>query len=461
MEGTTVAVDLAMSVFEVAVANGRGQIVERKQYGRASFRRFLETRSASRVVMEACGTAHYWGRLARQHGHEVTLLPPNYVRPFVRPNKTDQADTEALVDAARAERIPAVPVKRAEQQALIALHRIREHWMTTRTARINALRGLLREHGLNLPCGAQTAVLAVPVPLDSSTELPAALRRVLASVREEIRALEDRVAEVDRELGNLAAAGPVCQQLQTIPGIGQLAATALVGTVGHIHAFRRGREFASWLGLTPREYSSGGRRRRGHISKRGDRYLRLLLTHGGRAVVLAASRRQRAGRPVSSFPPACDGSESSARRATATGAASSRASAAAARVPSMTDSLEVQVLYPARWRRRISEAQGRRREAGSEGSAEQSCDPMNKNRIRGLPGRTSEREVAKSSAIKGRGGKSGGDAAKAVGLTSGGLRRVRESRTERVRKARDRGAEVSRGHSSRLAGEGPNDGQGQ
>ena len=131
------------------------------------------------------------------------------------------------------------------------------------------------------------------------------------------------------------------------------------------------------------------------------------------------------------------------------------------RVLSMTDSSEVKVLYPARWRRRVSEAQGRRREAGSEGSVEQSRDPMDKNRIRGLPGRTSERDVAKSAAIKGRGGKSGGDAAKAVGLTSGGLRRVRNSGTERVRKAGDRGAEVSRGHGSRLAGEGPNDGQGQ
>ena len=130
-------------------------------------------------------------------------------------------------------------------------------------------------------------------------------------------------------------------------------------------------------------------------------------------------------------------------------------------VPSMTDSLEVQVLYPARWRRRISEAQGRRREAGSEGSVEQSRDPMDKNRIRGLPGRTSEPMIAKSTAIKGRGGKFGGCAVKAVSLTSGGLRRVRNSRTERARKGRHRGAEVSRGHSSRLADEGPNDGQGQ
>ena len=248
--------------------------------------------------MEACGTAHYWGRFAQKHGHEVTLLPAAYVRPFVRRDKTDRADAEALVDAARADRIPAVPVKRAEQEGLIALHRVREQWMSTRTARINGLRGLLREHGLNLPAGARSAVLAVPALLESATELPAVLRRVLSSVREEIRALEDRIAKVDRELRDLAAADPVCAQLQTVPGIGPLAATALVATVGHIHAFRRGRQFTSWVGLTPREYSSGGRRRLGHISKRGDRYLRCLLTHGGRAVVVAAARRRRAGRPL-------------------------------------------------------------------------------------------------------------------------------------------------------------------
>ena len=171
----------------------------------------------------------------------------------------------------------------AEQQALVGLHRVREQWVTTRTARINCLRGLLREHGLNLPAGAKTAVQGVPSLVDAAAELPASLRHLVASVHEEIRALEVRIAELDGHLRDLAATDPVCVQLQTVPGIGPLAATALVGTVGHIHAFGRGRQFASWLGLTPREYSSGGRRRLGRISKRGDRYLRLLLTHGGRA----------------------------------------------------------------------------------------------------------------------------------------------------------------------------------
>ena len=197
MDGTTVAVDLAKTVFEVAVANERGQIIDRKRLGRAQFARFLETQSPARVVMEACGTAHYWGRVAQNHGHEVTLLPPVYVRPFVRRNKTDRADAEALVDAARADRIPAVPVKRVEQQALVGVHRVREQWVTTRTARINTLRGLLREHGLNLPSGARAAVQqAVPALLDAATALPATLRHVLASMQEEIRALETRIAEV-------------------------------------------------------------------------------------------------------------------------------------------------------------------------------------------------------------------------------------------------------------------------
>ena len=203
MDGTTVAVDLAKTVFEVAVADERGRIIERKRLGRPQFARLLKTGARARVVMEACGTAHYWGRLAQDHGHEVTLLPPVYVRPFVRRNKTDRADAEALVDAVRAERIPAVPVKRVEQQALVGLHRVREQWVTTRTARINTLRGLLREHGLHLPAGAQAAVQAVPALLDAASELPATLRQVLASMQEEIRALETRVAEVDRQLRDL------------------------------------------------------------------------------------------------------------------------------------------------------------------------------------------------------------------------------------------------------------------
>jgi transposase len=299
MDATTVAVDLAKTVFELATANAQWRIVSRQRLNRAQFTRFVAVTPATHIVMEACGMAHYWGRVAQQHGHRVTLVPPGYVRPYVRRNKTDRADAEAILEAVRSGEMPSVPVKRVEQQALVALHRVREQWMTTRTARINTLRGILREHGLLLPAGARAAVQAVPRLLEEAhTTLPPHLRTVLTSVHAEIRALETRIAELECELRALADADPVVTRLLTIPGIGLLTATALVGSVGHIHAFRRARQFASWLGLTPREHSSGTHRRLGGITKRGDRYLRCLLTHGARAVLVTAHRRQAAAQPL-------------------------------------------------------------------------------------------------------------------------------------------------------------------
>jgi len=299
MDATTVAVDLAKTVFELALANAQWRVIGRQRLNRAQFTRFLTETASTHIVMEACGMAHFWGRLAQQHGHRVTLVPPSYVRPYVRRNKTDRADAEAILEAVRSGEMPSVPVKRVEQQALVALHRVREQWMTTRTARINTLRGILREHGLLLPAGARAAVQAVPVLLEEAqTILPLHLRMVLTDVRAEIRALETRIANLERELRALADADPVVARLLTIPGIGVLTATALVGSVGHVHAFRRARQFASWLGLTPREHSSGTRRRLGSISKRGDVYLRCLLTHGARAVMITAQRRRAAAQPL-------------------------------------------------------------------------------------------------------------------------------------------------------------------
>ena len=299
MDATTVAVDLAKTVFELAIADRQWRITGRRRCSRRTFARFLATTAPTHVVMEACGTAHHWGRCAQQHGHRVTLLPPAYVRPYVRRNKTDRTDAAALLEAVRSGEIPPVPVKRIEQQALVALHRVRAQWMSTRTARINALRGLLREHGLPLPAGPRAALQTVPGLLAATdTPLPAHLRLVLASVHAEVRALEGRIADLERQLRVLADADPVVRHLRTIPGIGLLTATALVGTVGHIHTFRRARQFASWLGLTPREHSSGQRRHLGGISKRGDVYLRCLLTHGARAVLVAAHRRHRAAQPL-------------------------------------------------------------------------------------------------------------------------------------------------------------------
>jgi len=299
MHATTVAVDLAKTVFELAFANAQWHIVARQRLNRRQFARFLAQQPATHLVMEACGTAHYWGRVAQQHGHTVSLLPAGYVRPYVRRNKTDRTDADALLEAVRSGEIPCVPVKNVTQQALVGVHRVREQWMTTRTARINVLRGLLREQGILLPASARGAVQAVPSVLDDTdAPLPAPLRHALRLVYEEVRDLEDRIEQLEAELKTLADTDPVIVRLRSIPGIGLLTSTALVGTVGHIHAFRRARQFASWLGLTPREHSSGPRRRLGGISKRGDVYLRCLLTHGARAVLHAAHRRATAAQPL-------------------------------------------------------------------------------------------------------------------------------------------------------------------
>jgi transposase len=162
------------------------------------------------------------------------------VRPYVRRNKTDRADAEAILEAVRSGQVPTVAVKRVEQQALVALHRIREQWMTTRTARINTLRGILREQGILLPAGARAALQSIPTVLEhAATLLPAHVRRVLADVHEEVRAIEGRIAALERELASVAADDPVVTRLRTIPGIGLLTATALVGSIGHIHAFPR------------------------------------------------------------------------------------------------------------------------------------------------------------------------------------------------------------------------------
>jgi transposase len=295
MTTQTVAVDLAKDVFEVV--DTRQASPARRRLSRTQFERFLTSLpTGTEVVMEACGTAHHWGRRCHALGLVPILLPTPYVRPYVRRNKTDRTDAEALVEARRCGGILPVPVKTAEQQAVQSLHRVRAQWQSTRIARMNVVRSLLREYGLSMRTGAVTLHRVVPGLLAPTAvvPLPALLRETLRTLVEEIRDLEDRLKQLDRQLQAIADADPVSQRLQTVPGVGVLVATAMVGSVPHIHAFRRGRHFASWLGLTPREASSGLRQWRGGISKRGDVYLRSLLTHGARSVLFNAHRRARA-----------------------------------------------------------------------------------------------------------------------------------------------------------------------
>lgn len=299
MNVITIAVDLAKTVFELAITDGQGRLAERKRLSREAFSRFFANRPPCRIVMEACGTAHHWGRTFQAQGHEVKLLPPQHVRPYVRRNKTDRADAAALLEADRCGDILAVPVKSEDQQSLQGLHRVRSAWMATRTERINSVRGLLREFGLVLPQGPAAVLTRVPAWLsDEESPIPPALRPALAELIAEIRALDARIAELEKHLRAQAQQRPALQRLMAVPGIGLLIATALVAAVGGMEAFRDGRHLAAWLGLTPRESSSGQRRRLGGISKRGDRYLRMLFIHGARAALLAAVRQAGAGKPL-------------------------------------------------------------------------------------------------------------------------------------------------------------------
>ncbi len=295
MESTTVAVDLAKSVYQLSFANRAGRVQVRKRLSRPQFEKLLASEPPTRIVMEACASAHHWARRAQAAGHEPVLLPPHHVSPYVRGNKTDSADADALVRAAADPSLHPVAVKSEDLQALQGLVRIRQQYQDTRRARINLVRGLLTEFGVVLPRGAAGIVPRLRQALGS---LPRRLSATLHEVVEEIAALEDRIASLDRELAELARERDDTARLMTLPGIGPLTATAFVGAVPDIHGFRSARQFSSWLGLTPRERSSGNTRRLGAISKRGNVHLRTLLIHGARAALLAARRRARSGKAL-------------------------------------------------------------------------------------------------------------------------------------------------------------------
>jgi transposase len=294
VESTTIAVDVAKEVLEVAVSHHPGQVRQQRRLSRAAFTRFFADQPPATVLFEACGSSHYWGRRLQQLGHRVVLLPPHATRPYVFRNKTDRADTRGLLEAFRNRDIHPVPLKSVPQQALTALHRLRSTWLAARTARLNCVRGLLREFGCVIPIGAHRVLPAAEALLgDAESGIPDALRPALAEACREIVDLESRMALVERQLTALADQTPAVARLRSVPGVGLITATALVAFVGDVQRFPSGRHFASYLGLTPREHSSGLIRRLGAISKRGDVYLRMLLTHGARSVLWnARSKRQ-------------------------------------------------------------------------------------------------------------------------------------------------------------------------
>jgi len=287
MNTTQVAVDLAKSVFQVAVSSTPGRVDEQHRLSRARFHRFFAERRPVEVLMEACGSAHHWGRELEALGHTVSLLPPSDVRRYRDGDKTDRADTKAILEAARNEAIDSVPVKTIDQQAITALHRLRSGYLATRTARINCVRGLLREFGVTIPVGARHLAPRARAAIDDGS-VPAYLEPVLLDAITEVEELRRKAKDIEAQLKRLVRHMPDVTLLMSVPGIGVLTATALVAYVGDVGRFPSGRHFAAYLGLTPREHSSGLSRRLGRISKRGNTYLRMLLIHGARSVLRAA-----------------------------------------------------------------------------------------------------------------------------------------------------------------------------
>ncbi len=293
MNVTTVGIDLAKNVFSVHGVDAHGKAVLKKTVSRGKLLECFANLPPCIVGMEACTGAHHWARLLRELGHDARIIAPRFVIPYRKNGKNDGNDAEAICEAVSRPAMRFVPVKSSEQQALLCLHRIRQGVVSERTAQINQIRGLLAEFGLIMPKGRYPAQHAIPDILeDAENGLPSLARRLLHDVWQRILQLNQQILAYDREIESLARLCPKAQSLMTIPGIGSITATALLASLGDPRQFHNGRQLAAWLGLTPRQYSTGGKTRLGRITKQGDKYLRTLLIHGTRAVLAALRDKQ-------------------------------------------------------------------------------------------------------------------------------------------------------------------------
>jgi transposase len=290
---TTVGLDLAKTVFQVHGADHDGRPVMRKKLRRGQVLGFFAGLPPCLVGMEACASAHYWARELQALGHAVRLIPPQYVKPFVKTNKNDASDAEAICEALTRPTMRFAPLKSAEQQSVLMLHRARELLVRQRTMLINALRGHCGEFGIVVAQGASKVAELIAMIEDRQDErLPALAREALGSLVGQLRMVQAQIVGLEKKLMAWHRANEASRRLATIPGVGVITATALVATIGYASQFHSGRQLAAWLGLVPRQHSSGGKERLGRISKRGDGYLRKLLVHGARTVLLWSRRKK-------------------------------------------------------------------------------------------------------------------------------------------------------------------------
>ncbi len=292
MKITTIGIDLAKNLFQVHGVDQRGKTTLRKQLRRHQVTAFFANLPACLIGMEACGSAHYWARKLQGFGHTVRLMAPQFVKPYVKTNKNDVADAEAICEAVARPNMRFVPIKNVEQQAVLALHRVRKGFVKARTAQANQIRGLLAEFGLIIPQGIWHLAKRVPELLeDASNALPGAFRPLVQRLMDHLKELARQVGELEREIQRWHRGNEASRKLEEIPGIGPITASALVASIGDAKSFDNGRQVAAWLGLVPKQHSSGGKSTLLGISKRGDSYLRTLLIHGARSVILAMQRK--------------------------------------------------------------------------------------------------------------------------------------------------------------------------
>lgn len=286
MDISRIGLDLAKNVFQVHGIDAQGRVVLNKPLRRAQVLPFFTQLPPCTVAMEACGGAHHWARKLMALGHEVKLIAPQHVKPYVARNKNDARDAAAICEAAGRPHMKFVAVKTVDQQALLALHRARDGLVTARTALGNQLRGLLAEFGVTFPQGSHALRQALASAQEEADNgLPPLMRRLIGELSDHLRELQAHLTRLEGEILAWHRSNEASRRLANIPGIGPLTASALVASVGNAHVFASARQFAAWLGLTPREHSSGGHRQLLGISKQGDTYLRRLLVHGARSVV--------------------------------------------------------------------------------------------------------------------------------------------------------------------------------
>src|SRR5450631_3278124 len=292
MKITTVGIDLAKNLFQVHAVDERGKGVLRKQLRRNQVLTVLVKLEPCLIGMEACGSAHYWARKLTALGHTVKLIAAQFVKPYVKTNKNDVADAEAICEAVGRPNMRFVPIKSIEQQAILSVHRVRQGFVKARTAQANQIRGLLGEFGLVIPQGIINVAKRVPEILeDASNELPVPFRHLIDRLIKHLKELDRQVKEFEQEIIAWHRSSELSRKLEKIPGIGPLAASALVASIADARSFKNGRQVSAWLGLVPRQSSSGGKPTLLGMSKRGDAYLRTLLIHGARSAILAANNK--------------------------------------------------------------------------------------------------------------------------------------------------------------------------